>query len=137
MPLFHTDYTDPTFLFGVSTLFSVVFVQGDPANMSLVFRDVSEIPTTFLMYILDPAFLVGLVILIVANHFVGDKLKKNLTSAEKRRAGWYLWNAVIFHTMMVSRYNKDKEYSTRRLCYSVDDYILLLLSCLQKKPILT
>lgn len=98
-PLFLTNWLDPTFLFGINTLFSVVFLIADEKNQSLELRPLSRIPFELWNYVVDPAFFVGLLVLLAARHFVGNNAKPMSTS-ESNRAGWYLWNAVIFHVMM-------------------------------------
>jgi len=101
-PLFLTEWTDPTFLFGVSTLFSVCFVTGDPDTQQLNFRNFfgdAGILMTLPKYLCDIAFLAGAIVIFVARYFIGDNAVK-LSSSQKMRAGWFLWNAVIFHIMM-------------------------------------
>jgi hypothetical protein len=65
-PLFQTSLTDPTFLFGLSCLFSVIFVSGEPETNSthggtLSLRPLSTIPSVLFDYVLDPVFFIGLV----------------------------------------------------------------------------
>lgn len=98
-PLFATDWTDPTLLFGVNCLFSVCFVSGDAATKSLVLRELSTIPAVLAGFLADPCFPVAIVCLLVVRFIIGDGARA-LTAADKRRAGWYLWNGIIFHIMM-------------------------------------
>lgn len=104
MPLFATSWLDPTFLFGLNCLFSVVFLKGtpnydDPGASTLTLRAFSTIPQVLLDYLTDPAFFIAAVVLLIGRHFVGDKPRK-LSGSESRRAGWFLWNCVIFHILM-------------------------------------
>ncbi len=103
-PLFLTAWNDPTFMFSMSALFSVCFVVGkpdlqEPSHSTLLPRDPYTVPGVLWSYLLDPAFFVALVILLVARHLVGDNAKP-MTPGVSRRAGWYLWNAVVIHVMM-------------------------------------
>lgn len=100
--LWITDWTDPTFLFGVNTLFSVVFVEGIRDEKRLSFRPLEnpdKMPGVLFDFVTDPCFVVALVALLVTRYCVGDRAIE-LSAGMKRSAGWYLWNGVIFHIMM-------------------------------------
>lgn len=100
-PLYVSSSLDPTLLFGVGTLFSVCFVVGNESTMSLELRPIDEIPGILLSFLTDRAFFIGGVLLLATRWWVGESTgKSKLTPVEQRRAGWYLWNAIIFHCMM-------------------------------------
>lgn len=108
--------SDPSAVFLISILFSVVFVTGHPktdteaAHLSL--RPIEEIPGTLVNFLMDPCFLVGGLFLAIALHLANsdDKLlgklsgnkpdPESMTWYETYAAGWYLWNGCICHVML-------------------------------------
>lgn len=111
------SYTDPSAVFLISILFSVVFVVGHKkegdVDAHLSARPLAEIPETLFNFLLDPCFLAGGLFLAVALHLANSdhndlygKLSGNkpdpdtMTKYEIYAAGWYLWNGCICHVML-------------------------------------
>ena len=86
------ELLDPTLIFMCTCLFSVIFVRGDPATMTLSL--VPDIPGTLLGYVTDRAFPIGATVTLLA------ALLTRGTPTKGARAGWFLWNGVICHVMM-------------------------------------
>ena len=100
--LFVCGWTDPTFLFLLPTLMSVVFVQGDAATQTLRIVAPAEIPQRLMDHVIDPAWAAGALFLYAAYKLSGGDAatKGRFSYAERCAAGWYLWNGCICHLMM-------------------------------------
>ena len=97
---FVSSWTDPTLLFCSGTLLSVVFVRGDSATKTLSLVPTNEIPSQLFTLFVDPAFVAGFLFLAMAYYMTKDYVHDRFTSAQRREAGWYLWNGAIIHIMM-------------------------------------
>jgi hypothetical protein len=91
-------YKDPTFLFAVSCLLSVLFVEGDEPTMTLRLKKFDPFKT--IAHLLDPAILIGVMVAVCTLKFAFDKGIKQGPRIKFLRAGWYLWNACFFHITM-------------------------------------
>jgi len=100
MPYFISKWTDPTFLFCVNTLMSVVFVEGNSGNQELQIVSPSEIPGKLKEHFFDPIWLLGGLFLYIAYVNTKDYVNSNFSSATRTEAGWYLWNGAVIHVMM-------------------------------------
>jgi len=90
-------FLDPTFLLGLSCYISVLFVEGDIKAHSVNFRplDVKLARKHFA----DPTVIVSTVLTVAALALTWNTRVDALDSATVRKAGWYLWNACLFHVM--------------------------------------
>ena len=86
------ELLDPTLIFMCTCLFSVIFIRGDPATMTLSL--IPDIPGTLLGYVTDRAFPIGATVTLLA------ALLTRGTPTKGARAGWFLGNGVICHVMM-------------------------------------
>jgi hypothetical protein len=100
--LFVCGWTDPTFLFLLPTLMSVVFVKGDAATQTLSVVAAADLPQRLMDHVCDPAWAAGALFLYAAYTLAGGAAatKGRFSFAERCAAGWYLWNGCICHLMM-------------------------------------
>lgn len=100
MPGFITKWTDPTFLFCLSTLFSVVFVRGNSATQKLEIVQLKQLPGQLQDHLLDPIWILGALFLYVAYFYTKDYVSNSFSASQRIEAGWYLFNGCIIHVMM-------------------------------------
>ena len=88
---------DPTFLFIVPTLFSILFVDANEEKKTLAMRvpPLEEVIAHFTDY----AMLIGSVELAIFIYFTKHE-KRPLTRADSLAANWHLWNGIVTYTMM-------------------------------------
>jgi len=89
-------FLDPTCAFALSTLLSVLFVKGELATKTLVFKKFD--PEEAIEYLTDTPILVGVGVVVLTLAMVGQCEK--VARANQMRASWFLWNAAVFHIMM-------------------------------------
>jgi len=100
MPCFISSWKDPTFLFCVGTLMSVVFVRGNSDKQELQIVPLNELPGQLQEHFFDPIWLLGGLFLYVAYYYTKDYVSDSFSSATRMEAGWYLWNGAVIHVMM-------------------------------------
>jgi len=97
---FISGWNDPTFLFCIGTLMSVVFVRGDSEAQTLNFVPFDEIGKQLREQFIDPAFVAGSIFLFIAYSMTSDSVQNRFSQSQRMEAGWYLWNGAIIHVMM-------------------------------------
>ena len=88
---------DPTFLFIVPTLFSILFIEGNEEEKTLSFSIPSK--ELFIEHITDYAFLVGAIEMAIFISYTRHETRK-LSKLESLAANWHLWNGIVTYTMM-------------------------------------
>ena len=97
---FISGWTDPTFLFCIGTLMSVVFVRGNSEAQVLEIVPLNEIPSLLKEHFLDPVWIAGALFLYAAYSQTKEYVQHRFSNSQRIEAGWYLWNGAVIHVMM-------------------------------------
>ena len=88
---------DPTLIFGLSTFFSVLFVEADEFSHLLRFRKFDS--NTVIKHLTSPVLPLSLILAVVFFWVTWTADTSNFSNSRFRRVGWYLWNAAVIHLM--------------------------------------
>ena len=97
---FISGWTDPTFLFCIGTLMSVIFVRGNSEAQVLEIVPLNEIPSLLKEHFLDPVWIAGALFLYAAYSQTKEYVQHRFSNSQRIEAGWYLWNGAVIHVMM-------------------------------------
>ena len=111
-PLKHSiallNSNDPTFLFLVSTFFSVLFIEANDESktLKLVMPSMRQVLTQ----LFDSAVVIGHFELMTFLYFARKASPSGISKSESLVMHWHLWNGIIIYTMMDGLNGAFSEY---------------------------
>ena len=110
------DPLDPTLVFLVSTLVSVLFIDADDAAKTLTMRPPPLADAV--RFFVDPAMALGVAELALFLWLVSKKPAKQLTRGQSLAMGWHLWNGIFSYTIMDGLCGAFAEYGFMPLLHA-------------------